>query len=263
MGWKIIMRYLLALLLTTLVASGQLQTIDLGTGEQTGDSSQTEREINDITNDNDLYLEAQILAGPQSHGDLDNVDDSAKAQYTLGLFDTSSGNYLQFQLRVTTIQLVKDSDESKYGGLLLLKQLGGGVLHVDDASNYDSTEINDINIIQSDNNILKVWVNSRYLDNVFSATNTPYTVPVYADSIIGDSFTAGADQTLTLPTIASSIGVTMFFQKSDSSVNTVIVDGNGAELIDGDATQIITNQYDGLIIVNNGTTWSIKSDNRK
>lgn len=78
------------------------------------------------------------------------------------------------------------------------------------------------------------------------------------DEVVNVDATAGA-ATMTLPAAATTrIGKVYTIRKSDTSVNAVIVDGNSAETIDGDTTQILFTQNSRLTIVNTGTAWVIK-----
>lgn len=62
---------------------------------------------------------------------------------------------------------------------------------------------------------------------------------------------------MTLPAVADSAGRTIEVKKIDSSANAVTVDGNGAEEIDGETTQIIIAQYDAMLILCDGSDWHI------
>jgi hypothetical protein len=68
---------------------------------------------------------------------------------------------------------------------------------------------------------------------------------------------SAANITITLPATASNIGRVYNIKKMDATAYTVIIDGNAAETIDGDATQIISNPYDSLTIQSTGTAWVI------
>ncbi len=68
---------------------------------------------------------------------------------------------------------------------------------------------------------------------------------------------ASAPITITLPAAASYPNQIYQIKKIDSSVNTVTVDGNGSETIDGDLTAIIAFQYSAMDIISNGTSWFI------
>lgn len=71
--------------------------------------------------------------------------------------------------------------------------------------------------------------------------------------------TAGA-VTINLPSAASaySAGRGRIYQiKKIDAANTVTVDGNGAETIDGQATLALTAQWQSVTIQSNGTSWSL------
>lgn len=83
---------------------------------------------------------------------------------------------------------------------------------------------------------------------------------------IGNYYTLLADATsggitATLPTASSASGRIYVLKKIDSSVNTVTIDGNGSELIDGATTQVIAVQWASLTIQSNGTAWYIIAKN--
>ena len=63
--------------------------------------------------------------------------------------------------------------------------------------------------------------------------------------------------TITLPTAASSEGVVYIFKKIDSSGNSVTIDGNGSEKIDGEFTIVLRLQYDYVTIACDGSVWHI------
>jgi hypothetical protein len=76
------------------------------------------------------------------------------------------------------------------------------------------------------------------------------TVLVRADATAGNI-------TITLPTAASSTGITFIVKKVDSSVNTVTV--SVASNIDGSTTKVYNTQYTGASIMSNGTDFNIVS----
>lgn len=67
----------------------------------------------------------------------------------------------------------------------------------------------------------------------------------------------GGAITTTLPTAVNIPGKVYNIKKIDSTVNAVTIDGNGAETIDGAATQVISFQYDSLTIQSDGANWYI------
>jgi len=46
-------------------------------------------------------------------------------------------------------------------------------------------------------------------------------------------------------------------KKVDAGAGNTVVDGNGAETIDGASVQTITNQYDSITIQSDGSNWYI------
>lgn len=79
-------------------------------------------------------------------------------------------------------------------------------------------------------------------------TNDYYMVNVNASS--------GA-VTITLPTAVNIAGQVFVVRKSDSSSNAVIIDGNGSETINGNATVSLTVQYTSYMIMSDGAGWMI------
>lgn len=78
--------------------------------------------------------------------------------------------------------------------------------------------------------------------------STHYTVGVDA---------SGAVKVITLPAAASHTGRIYNISKRDASANTVTIDANAAELINGAATLVISVQYDSYTIQSDGTGWWI------
>jgi hypothetical protein len=87
---------------------------------------------------------------------------------------------------------------------------------------------------------------------VKSQTATPYTVTVDDDTILADA-TAGAI-TLNLPAVAGLRGKRLTVTRT-SAANSVILDGSGAETIDGAATKSLDTQYATITIVCDGAAW--------
>lgn len=75
------------------------------------------------------------------------------------------------------------------------------------------------------------------------------------DGVVLVDATAGA-VTLTLPAANTMLGRVVTVKKLDA-VNNVVLDGAGAETIDGAATQTLTTQYGSLRVVSDGTAWHV------
>ena len=92
-------------------------------------------------------------------------------------------------------------------------------------------------------------------------TDSPYTALI-SDHMIRCNATSGAI-VINLPTAANSydntneLGLVLIIKKIDSSVNTVTIDGNASETIDGSLSKALNSQYESLTIQSNGTSWDI------
>ncbi len=89
----------------------------------------------------------------------------------------------------------------------------------------------------------------------YVSKTTNYTATTSDYFIACDS--SGGSFTITLPTAASIAGFHLYVKKIDSSGNTVTIDGNSSETIDGAATKIINTQYETIGIISNGASWYI------
>lgn len=103
---------------------------------------------------------------------------------------------------------------------------------------------------------------AQIIDRV-QTKSADYTV-VAADigSILSVS-ASGAARTITLPAAASSTGLVIGVKKSDSSTNTVTIDGNSSETIDGATTLVLRQQHDCVVLICDGTGWQVYSASRQ
>ena len=65
----------------------------------------------------------------------------------------------------------------------------------------------------------------------------------------------GGNVTMTLPAAATNAGRIYRVKKVDSSANTIIIDGNDSETIDGGLTATLTVQYEAVDIACDGSNW--------
>ena len=73
------------------------------------------------------------------------------------------------------------------------------------------------------------------------------------DYILADATSAAVTYTLPL----AVTGVQIDIKKTDSSSNAVIIDGSGAETIDGATTATLGGQYDSVTVSSDETSWHI------
>ena len=71
---------------------------------------------------------------------------------------------------------------------------------------------------------------------------------------------SGAPRTITLPTALSARWRKYTIKKIDASANTVTIDADGAETIDGALTQVLSSQWEAITIQSNGVSWIILSE---
>jgi hypothetical protein len=106
---------------------------------------------------------------------------------------------------------------------------------------------------------------NAYLDNMVDSVlnvqrvTTVITTSVTVDRdhsiLLVDAATADGAVTVTLPAAAGCTNWVKTIKKIDAGVNTVTIDGDGAELVEDAATQVLTTQYDYIMIVCDGTQW--------
>jgi hypothetical protein len=82
-----------------------------------------------------------------------------------------------------------------------------------------------------------------------------YVATLTDDVILVDATSASV--TITLPTTASALGRTYFIKKIDSSANSMVIQPNGAEVIDNATSKSSVIQYESFTIVSDGTKWWI------
>lgn len=75
------------------------------------------------------------------------------------------------------------------------------------------------------------------------------------DKIILVDATAGAVTISLLAAATAGNGFRIVVKKVDSSVNTVTIDGNASETIDGTTTSVLSTQYDSDNLICNGSNW--------
>lgn len=101
-------------------------------------------------------------------------------------------------------------------------------------------------------------------DRVYATKRWNYTA-VSVNTTLNDAHTVvtvdatGGTRTITLPTAVGIRGKVYVIKKIDSTTNTVIIDPNGAQTIDGASSEILRIQWDSLFIQSNGSNWYILS----
>lgn len=125
---------------------------------------------------------------------------------------------------------------------------------------YDFSEAQD-DLSGPDNGLMVEEADLRYVSirsslalSIRTATTTAAAIPSLTDGTLLCNAT-GAAIVVALPAAASSAGRMLNIKKIDASANTVTIDPNGAELVDGAATLALTAQYQSTKIQCDGTAW--------
>jgi hypothetical protein len=82
---------------------------------------------------------------------------------------------------------------------------------------------------------------------------TTYTALTSDELILCDS--TGGGFSITLPPAANCKGKILEFKKIDNNTNTITLDGNSSETIDGDTTYTFNTYLDSVAIVSDGSNW--------
>jgi len=96
---------------------------------------------------------------------------------------------------------------------------------------------------------------SQPISNV-SNTNTTISSDQNNQTVYFVSASLG-DTLMTLHNASDVAGRQYTFKKTDATANQVVVSGTGSDTIDGQSTYALTNQYESIHVVSNGTEWYI------
>ena len=89
--------------------------------------------------------------------------------------------------------------------------------------------------------------------NRATKTASTYTLTSTDNIILADA--TSNNITLSLPAVSGTDGQVYHIQKVDSSTNTVTIDPNASEQINGATTMVLNQQYQGVIIWSNNSAW--------
>lgn len=104
-------------------------------------------------------------------------------------------------------------------------------------------------------NAIKITNNSGSLANLITNTATSYSPSITIDAILCNA--ASGAQTINLPTAVGYTGKIIDIKKTDSTTNSITIDANASETIDGALTKTIISQYQSIRIISDGSNWFI------
>lgn len=168
------------------------------------------------------------------------------------IFDKTNTHSVAEQITVNT------TNSTAYYGyrLFLVDNWVGAITEFHDMSAFALG-----NAVDPDTKLVRS-INRVHAGNSKTTAGTALTADTLLDNddyVVELDATGGAF-TMTLPAVATVLeGKRYIFKKVDASVNAITLDGNGAETIDGAATNAtaLAAQWDKVEIISNGTEWLI------
>lgn len=92
-----------------------------------------------------------------------------------------------------------------------------------------------------------------------AAKSADYTATINDHTLLVSA--SAANRTITLPPASTSANLMLIIKKTDATANTVTVDGNASETIDGVTTYVLGAQYKYVTIQCDGTGWHVVGNN--
>jgi len=170
--------------------------------------------------------------------------------------NTATGTSMQVPNEGYVFTFTSDTDTGLFftqsGGGAEWRLNGSATLTVD-VANGDFTATNDLT--SDRDTIVSRTLRTEGVTTADVTKTANYTAAITDHAIFCDA-TSGAI-TITLPSASPAQGREYHIKKIDSSTNTVTIDGNGSQTIDGALTQVIIFQYDSVMIKADGSNWFI------
>ncbi len=83
---------------------------------------------------------------------------------------------------------------------------------------------------------------------------TPY-VPIAGDVVLWDTTTG--NKVVDLPLASANLNMKINVKKTDPTINTITINPNGIDTIDGGVNIVLTTQYETVTLISNGVNWFI------
>jgi hypothetical protein len=129
----------------------------------------------------------------------------------------------------------------------------GGVTYTDGSKLMNTGAGSSGQYLQSNGSSAPTWSTVTVTNSVTTKTTT-YTATTSDNTIL---VSTASSWTLTLYTAVGNSGRRLFIKKTSSDTNTLTIDGNGSETIDGATTQIMRAQYDYFLLESDGSNWHV------
>ncbi len=220
----------------------------------------TEERFLDVAGDNHIRVVGQnvltadyTLTLPAKTGTLATIDDITGGSTSTGVvFVNEFTNGVEFTAGTSTVLTLPTAETGNghiiaFDGVIQFQSQYSIVGTTVTFSSAIPLGVNKVQVIRglgaASTSAPTVTKTSSYL-----ATASDYTIRCDATS---------GTLTVTLPAAATYVGKIYNLKKVDTSGNTVLVDPNGSELVDGQPTHTISLPYANLTIQSNGTGWDI------
>lgn len=120
------------------------------------------------------------------------------------------------------------------------------------------------NVLKQRNSTDDGWIIRGSLgDTLVLAKSATYTALLADFELLITMDATGASREVDLPAVATvGVGWSVTIKKIDSTTNTVTLDPNSTETIDGETTLVLQNQYDAVTITAGASEWHLVSDSR-
>ena len=269
------------------LASGKLYTYEAGTTTPKAtftDSSEAVENANPIILDSDGYADLWLGDGTyklvlKDSNDatiktLDNVAGDVASGFASSVtavtgnlsVTTAHQNSLLTCTSSPTLSLLAAATAGE-GFAFLVANADEGKTTIDPNASETINGLTTLDIAHKNGSVIVIsdgtnWHALGVIEQVYTLAKTgAYTVLVsdHKRLILADA--SGGAFTITFPPVATAgSGFTIGIKKTDSSANAITADGDGAETIDGAATDSIAAQYQVVWYVCDGTEWHVSGD---
>lgn len=123
------------------------------------------------------------------------------------------------------------------------------------SNTFKSTGASANHVLKSDGSGNTSWGATPVALYAVSNKTANYTVLTSDDVLTGDA--SGGSFTFTIFTAVGNTGKVLIFKKTDTSANTLTLDPNGTETIDGLTTLVLYRPNEEVMIVSDGANWHV------
>jgi hypothetical protein len=215
-----------------------LDGVNAKTYRKPGDVDVPEPEVKDPTDDLDSHRTASEMDHPRGSVRMKHFDKQTRDAIQRILESSAQGNAEDMSLEDTAGLYTAEDVEAA-----LAEIAGAGRTAETVKGNADDIATNTVDI-------------ASYRD-VHTVTNADYTILDDDDYAVILVTTGAVNRTITLPTAIDNPERQIKIVNVDSGAGKVIVDGEGAETINGTPTWEVTEQYGYVELVSNASTWFV------